>query len=238
MASEYRLKMVSVTDETPDTKTFSFDIKGKGLSFIPGQYYALSAEVPGKGIVTRFYSVASSPTNAERLEFQIKLFPDGALTPFMFNQLKAGSEMLAKGPFGKFTYAPEMGKKLAFIGAGSGLAPLHCIAQYNLHKKLDTRLTLIYSNKTEADIIARQTLDGWAREHKNFRLFYTITRENPPGWKGFTRRIDAEMIKSLIPDYLEHLFYICGAPEFVKHMKETLLGLGVEKEKVKVEVYD
>ncbi|MBI5355339.1 MAG: oxidoreductase [Candidatus Aenigmarchaeota archaeon] len=233
---EQKLKLKAVADETHDVKLFVFDTKGKHVDFIAGQYFALSTEVPGKGLVTRFYSTASPPTDKDNLEFQIKLYPEGALTPRMFH-MKVGDEMVVKGPMGKFTYTEAMGKNVAFLGAGSGLAPLRCIAKYCLDKNLDNNLTLLFSNKMENDIISRKELDELSRKHKNLKVYYTLTRENPAGWKGFTKRIDADMIKSLVPHYMETLYYICGAPEFSKNMKEMLLSLGIDKEKIKVEVF-
>lgn len=234
--AEQKLKLKAVVDETHDVRRFVFDIRGKGTDFIAGQYFALSTEVPGKGMVTRFYSTASPPTDKENLEFQIKLYPEGALTPKMF-QMKVGDEMVVKGPMGKFTYTESMGNNVAFLGAGSGLAPLRCIAKYCMDKKLGNNLTLLFSNKMERDIISKKELDELSAHNKNFRVYYTLTRENPPGWKGFTKRIDGEMVKSLVPHYMETIYYICGAPEFSKNMKEMLLSIGIDKEKIKVEVY-
>lgn len=234
--AEQKLRLKAIVDETHDVKLFVFDIAGKNIDFIAGQYFALSIEVPGKGIVTRFYSTASPPTDRNNLEFQIKLYPEGALTPKMF-AMKAGDEMVVKGPMGRFTYTEAMGKNVAFLGAGSGLAPLRCIAKYCIDKRLDNNLTLLFSNKMESDIISRKELDELVNHNKNFKVYYTLTRENPHGWKGFTKRIDGEMIKSFVPHYMETIYYICGAPEFSKNMKEMLLSLGIDKEKIKVEVF-
>jgi len=145
--------------------------------------------------------------------------------------------MAFKGPMGKFTYTEDMGKKVTFLGAGSGLAPLRCILKYCFDKNLDNDLTLMFSNKTTRDIISEKELDDLSEKHDNFKLVYTLTREDPEGWKGLKRRIDVDMVKECVPNYKENIFYICGAPAFVKSMKMMLLDMEVEKGKIKVEVF-
>ncbi|MBS3137017.1 oxidoreductase [Candidatus Woesearchaeota archaeon] len=237
------LTVTEVITETHDTKTLRFGFsKDKRIDFIPGQFImlAIPTEKDGKKtIVNRSYSVASSPTK-DYLDLTIKEVPDG-FTSKQLQNTEVGEEFEFSGPYGNFVFNEKKMQKIVLIGSGSGISALHSIIQYIQDKELDTRATLIYSNKTPDDIIYKKELLEMNDDMPNFNLFLTITRpeemENFRQWTGHTGRIDTAFLQQCVKDIKIPYFFLCGSSDFVKSMQTLLLELKVNKEKIKKEVY-
>ncbi len=234
---EMVLPVVRIVDDTPTVRDFRFALDGNEFDFIPGQFVTITTEVPEHGKVTRAYSIASSPTERDYFDLCIKKFEDGILSRFMFEHVEPGYRFTVKGPFGKFVWNEDMGNRLALIGAGTGIAPLQCMIRYIRAKGLPTDAGLLFSNRTYDEIIYREELERLAAEMPNFRVRYTITRGAPPGWTGYTRRIDRPMIAETFPDVAERLCYVCGAPEMVNDTVAHLKSLGVPPDRIRTEKY-
>jgi ferredoxin-NADP reductase len=59
------------------------------------------------------------------------------------------------------------------------------------------------------------------------RVHLTLTRTRPPGWDGFARRVDAEMLADVGPpaERAPRVF-VCGPTPFVERVADLLVGLG------------
>jgi len=102
--------------------------------------------------------------------------------------------------------------------------------------RLDTRITLLYGNRTEKDIVFRRELEEMQEQNENLKVIFTLN-EASDNWTGYTGRITTEMIAEEMPDYRERECYICGPPAMLKAMKEMLEDLNVPKENVKTEYF-
>ena len=108
-----------------------------------------------------------------------------------------------------------------------------CMIRYNVDKKLDTKITLLLSNKTPEDIIFRKDLEK--SKNKGINIINTVTRYDKEDWDGEKGRINQDMIKKHAD--LDSIFYICGLPQMVDGIKKELEALGVDKTKIKIEKY-
>ena len=232
---EHDAKLAEIITETPETKTFRLDMSGKDFHFVPGQFVMFTCET-GKGPVTRPLSIASSPTEKDIMDLTIKKFPDGAMSSWMCDHANVGDVFGVKGPYGVFTL-DESAKSVVFIAAGSGIAPFRSMWRYISDKGLDIDVTLIFSSKTHDYIIFREEIKN-LDSNGNVKAVHTLTRTTDPGWKGYARRIDAEMIKEVVQSFGGNLFYACGPPQMCESSREALLELGVPPERVKMEKYD
>jgi len=94
---------------------------------------------------------------------------------------------------------------------------------------------MLYSNKTENEIVFKDELDEIQKMNPNIVIKNVLTRE--PEWKGLKGHIDADMIKAQIPDYKERVFYICGPPSLNQAMKKALEGLNLREDRIKLEEF-
>ncbi len=234
---EFTAEVIRVIPETPSTKTLVFDISHVDFDFYPGQYVMLNVPYEGQ-VLKRAYSIASPPTQKDTLELTIKKVPEGKASAYLTERVKEGDNFLIKGPYGKFVWLPQMGTSLVLIGAGSGIVPLMCILRYIASAKLEhVRATLLYSNTHYEEIIYRQELESLSK-HSNIKVVHTLTRSYPPDWKGYTGRINPDMLLREVEDIPANLYYLCGPPAFVEDIAKMLQELGVDKEQIKKEKYD
>ncbi|MCS7170873.1 MAG: ferredoxin reductase [Aquificaceae bacterium] len=234
---EFDAKVIDVISETPTTKTLVFDTKGLEFDFYPGQYVMLNVPYEGE-VLKRAYSIASPPTKKDTLELTIKRTPNGRASVVLTERVKIGDVFSIKGPYGKFVWLPQMGVKVVLIGAGSGIVPLMCILRYIVAKGLEhIKATLLYSNPHYEEIIYREELERLER-YSNIKVVHTLTRSYPPHWKGYTGRINTNMLLKELDDIPANLYYLCGPPQFVEDMASMLLELGVDRGQIRKEKYD
>ncbi len=236
---EFTAPVVEVREETPTTKTLVFDISGIDFDFYPGQYVMLQVPYPPTGEeLRRAYSIASSPLQKDRLELTVKRKEGGKASVILTTQVREGDRFFIKGPYGKFFWTEGMSDRLVLIGAGSGVVPLMSILRYIRDKGLEkVKATLLVSYKSHEEIIYRKELEELSRL-PNIKVRITLTREQPPEWKGLRGRIDREKILREVEDLNSSLYYLCGPPKFVDDMKGILLNLGVDRNQIKTERYD
>lgn len=227
-----KMKIVKITQETPDTVTLT--LKGdEKLDFKPGQFIMIEI-ISEEKIPKRAYSLSSSPTRNDSLEITVKEMPDGWISKIL-NEIKEGDELIVTGPYGHFVFDPETMKEIVLFGAGSGIAPFRGFSHFLIDKKLETKVTFVYSSKTEEDIIFHKQLLEFKREIPNLELILCLSREKKEGF--VEGRIEENLVKKIIAKHKDANYFICGPPKMVSGTKELLEKNGVIKEKIKVEVY-
>lgn len=219
-----------VTDvriDTPDVKTFRVVSRegDKCFTHVPGQCAMLS--VPGIG--EAMFSITSSPTNTEYMEFSIKKC--GCLTEWL-HLLEPGQEITIRGPYGNgFPVETDFrGKDLLFVAGGIGLAPLRSVINYVRHYRANYgSVDIVYGSRSMDDLVDyREIIDEWCRE-EGINVHLTIDREQE-GWDGHV---------GFVPNYVKELGFdvnktviICGPPIMIKFTLAGLMDSGFVKTQV------
>ena len=213
--------ITDVRTDTPDVKTFRVltpDGK-KPFEHMPGQCAMLS--IPGVG--EALFSITSSPTNREYMEFSIKKC--GCLTSWI-HMLEPGQQITIRGPYGNgFPVETELrGKDLLFIAGGIGLAPLRSVINYCLDNRENYgKLQIIYGSRSKDDLVDYQEIiDEWMKA-ENVEVNLTIDREQE-GWDGHVGFVP-NYVKELSPD-LGMTVLMCGPPIMIKFSLAGLKELG------------
>lgn len=223
-------KLGVVTDirvDTPDVRTFRVNALDGGVCFshMPGQCAMLS--IPGVG--EAMFSITSSPTNTEYMEFSIKKC--GCLTDRL-HQIDVGQQITIRGPYGNaFPVETDFkGKDLLFIAGGIGLAPLRSVINYVRHYRENYgHIDIVYGSRSKEDLVGYdEIVNEWAKE-KDTNVYLTIDRKQE-GWNGHV---------GFVPDYVKELNFdtnktaiICGPPIMIKFTLAGLQELGFDKTQV------
>jgi ferredoxin-NADP reductase len=167
----------------------------------------------------------------------IERLEDGEVSPYLVDDVRPGDPIEFLGPIGGFfVWTESMGGPLLLIGGGSGVVPLMAMTRHRVLRSSRTPARLLLSSRAEDDIIYRGELDQIEMADDAFDVFYTLTRHHPDGWKGFSRRIDREMLREVSWGSDEKpLVYICGPTPFVEAAATLLLELGHEPERIRTE---
>ncbi len=213
--------------DTPDIKTFRVvtpDGK-KAFDHRPGQCAMLS--IPGVG--EAMFSITSSPTNTEYMEFSIKKC--GCVTEWL-HQAEVGQMITIRGPYGNpFPVDTEFaGQNLLFIAGGVALAPLRSVINYVRHyKDRYGKIDIVYGARSKEDLLQyKEIMEEWVND-EGVTVHLTIDREQE-GWDGHV---------GFVPNYVKELGFdtnktviLCGPPIMIKFTLAGLTELGFEKQQV------
>jgi ferredoxin-NADP reductase len=202
------------------------------LNYKPGQFFFITLKADKKEL-RKHFSFSSSPTEKSHIEFTKKL-SDSDFSAVL-RGLKKGDWARIDAPYGKFTFEGEY-PKIGLLGGGIGITPFMGICKYCTDMGLDTKITLLYGNRTEKDIVFRREFEMLRQENKNLKVVFTLD-EACSGWNGATGFINADMIKKEIPAYKDTMFYTCGPPGMVQVMEKLVEQLGLPKTQLKREYF-
>lgn len=217
----HKLTLKSISPVTHDTWHLIFD-RPADFTFEPGQATHAALDKDGWRDEDRPFTMTSHP-DAEVVEFVIKSYPDHNGVTEQIPDMTPGDSIIAEDPAGAITdHGPGV-----FLAAGAGITPF--IAILNKHDREGvTGDRLIFANKTDRDIILKDTWDAMEGVHP------THVISDQPDTDHVHGKIDREMLQDLLDD-LDQTFYICGPGGFVDAMRETLLDLSVPKSKLVIE---
>ena len=219
--------ITDIRTDTPDVKTFRVvDPEGKKpFTHIPGQCAMLS--IPGVG--EALFSITSSPTNEEFMEFSIKKC--GCVTQFL-HACEPGQQITIRGPYGNgFPVDTDFaGKDLVFVAGGIGLAPLRSVINYVRHyRSRYGTVDIVYGARSKDDLVDfEEIMNEWCTEDGiNVHLTIDAPQE---GWDGHV---------GFVPNYVKELGFdtgktvvMCGPPIMIKFTLAGLQELGFKKDQV------
>jgi ferredoxin-NADP reductase len=236
---EGTLRLAKVFMETPEVRTFRLVApSGTALPFqhLPGQFLTLRLNLGGRDI-RRSYTIASSPTRTAYCELTIKREEHGYVSRYLHDDVCEGATFNVSAPAGRFSFTGAEAKGIVMIAGGVGITPLMAKIRYLTDIAWPGKIHLVYSVKTERDIIFRSELDELQRRFLNFKVDVTVTREASVEWTGKRGRLSAAMLISLVPDIAQSRVHLCGPTEMVEPLKSALRELGVAEEEMKSEAF-
>jgi ferredoxin-NADP reductase len=225
--------VVDVATETPRVKTIAFDVPG-WAGHRPGQHVDVRLTAEDGYQTQRSYSIGSAP-GGSRIELTVERLDDGEVSSYLTGELRAGDQIELRGPVGGyFVWEPAQGGPLLLAAGGSGVVPLMAMIRARADAGSDADTRLLFSSRGWDDVIYRDELESL--QGGGLTVAHTLTRSQPPGWTGFARRVDAEMLAELGPSPAERpLVYVCGPTAFVETVAAALVQLGHEPHRVRTE---
>ncbi len=220
---------------TPHAKSLFLEVPGwEGHK--AGQHVDLRLTAEDGYQAQRSYSIASAPED-ERLELAVERLEDGEVSPYLTDELRPGDRLELRGPIGGwFTWEESDGGPLFLVAGGSGIAPLGAMIRHRAATESDVPCRLLFSSRSREEAIYADELDELAATDGSLEVVYTFTRSQPPGWTGYARRIDGEMLREVAPSpEAKPLAFVCGPTPLVESAATALVDLGHDAGTIKTE---
>ena len=232
------LRVREVIHETPDAVTLVLtDPSGGSLRCEPGQFFTVLVTIAGK-VERRAYSASSYVADGSVLTLTCKRMNGGRVSTYLHEYAHPGMMLQVLGPSGNFTVTPQSGNRrhLVLIGGGSGITPLHCIAQAVLAIEKESSITLLYGNRSRSDIIFAESLARLATEHhQRFTLHHVLVEPeiNFPSGIGILDQSTIEReLSHLAQDAGTTHYYLCGPLGLMEAARAVLLRRGVTPQRI------
>ena len=233
--------VAEVIQETSTTRTLVLDVPG-WPGHRAGQHVDIRLTADDGYQAERSYSIASPPEGSH-LALTIEYLEDGEVSSYLCGELRVGDRFELRGPIGGyFVWDVNAGAPLLLVAGGSGIVPLMAMLRHraaalpDLAARRALPARLLYSSRKWDHIINRDELAMLVSNDPALEVTYTITREPPPGWTGFRRRIDRMMLAEFAwpPAERPHIF-VCGPTPLVERVATAFVELGHDPALVKTE---
>jgi propane monooxygenase reductase subunit len=204
-------------------------IEPEEIKFFPGQYMDIA--IPGTDAVRSFSMANTSSREEGRLEFVIKVYPDGQFSHFLDKKLEVGDRLDLTGPFGVFTLR-EGDDDLVFVGGGAGMAPILSLLRSMAERGITRKATYFYGARSRRDLCFEDELRELERKLPGFRYLPALSEpSDDDGWDGETGLI-TDVVKRHAADLTGAHAYVCGPPPMVEAAVPLLGTLGVEEKRI------
>lgn len=209
------MRVTRVVQETTDAVSIYLqELDGEPLRFLPGQFLSLDVEVDGR-VLRRAYSLANAALPGHDAHITVKRVVGGRVSTHLVEHCRVGEVLPVLGPSGAFGahVTADPPRHAVFLAGGSGITPVASLIETLLAKE-DVRITLLYGNRSEADVIFSDRLAALADAHgERLRVDHVLQAPQNPG--GPTGLLDANMVRARF-EALAHedddatQYFLCG----------------------------
>ena len=220
---EHIVKILSIDQVTHDVKRFRVE-KPAGYSFIPGQATEVSVNKPELRNEKKPFTFTCL-TRDPYLEFTIKIYTSRNGVTNELGKLSPGAELIIRDVWGAISYKG----KGVFIAGGAGITPFISILRDLRSRDEISGNTLIFANKTKADIILENELSDMLG---NSFINILSDEKNDNYFHGM---ISLDLLRLHIGD-LDRKFYVCGPPPMMDAVLKHLADLGIGEKSITLEL--
>ncbi len=236
---QLRLTISNIIERTNDIVTYELS-SSEPVAFVPGQFISLEYVLNGH-IVRRSYSLHNSPFVNEPLSISVKRIDNGLVSRLLQDHAKIGDTLTAYEPTGLFTYEyqQKIQRDIMLIGAGTGITPLFSILKSALQKEPQSRITLIYSNRSVDSTLFYDELKTLEQQYpQQLQCVFLFSNNKDLSFA----RLNRELLEKLITQYLRFakanaIIYTCGPADYMLMCRIVLLGFGFEAGQLKKETF-
>eukprot|EP01084_Bolivina_argentea_P275491 469832_1 len=221
-----------------------------------GDHYLLKYLSHDTPIIRAYSPLFDDDEDDDKMSFEllVKVYPKGRMTQHL-KRMKIGDTILCKKNYGKMCYF-EIGKirfgdprmtmfapynlnvnRLNLIAGGSGIVPMYqIIKNIDLNKEFDhTKISLIYANKTEKDILLRDKLEAIQKGNENVSIHFVI--EETDSNQFDIGRVNVDICKRYlappnVDDNAHVVTLLCGPYPMQKAVKQCLTQIGYDAKSV------
>jgi ferredoxin-NADP reductase len=228
-------RVADITPETPRVASLHIDVPD-WPGHLAGQHVDVRLTAEDGYQAQRSYSIASPP-ESDRVAITVERLDDGEVSPYLVGELRKDDSIELRGPVGGyFVWRAGDPRPVLLVAGGSGVVPLMAMIRHRALAGSKAPMRLLYSSRTFDDVIYREELDGLASGDTALTVLHTLTRSQPPGWRGYSRRLDRQMIEDIAwPSAQQPAVFVCGPTPFVEAAATLLVERGYEPGSIKTE---
>jgi len=205
-------------------------VEPREIKFFPGQYVDIA--IPGTTATRSFSMANTSSRDGGRLEFVIKVYPDGLFSHFLDTRLAIGDRLDITGPFGVFTLREGHDADLIFLGGGAGMAPILSLLRSMSERGIRRKATYYYGARRRRDLCFEQELRGLGESLPGFRYVPALSEPvAEDAWDGEVGLI-TDVVKRHEASLKGADAYVCGPPPMVEAAMPLLAVLGVAEKRM------
>jgi ferredoxin-NADP reductase len=226
--------VVELVQETPRVASVVLDAPD-WHGHLAGQHLDVRLTADDGYQAQRSYSIASAPEEPH-LAITVERLDDGEVSPYLVGELRKGDKVEFRGPIGGYFVWNGGDRPLLLVAGGSGIVPLMAMIRHRAATHSTTPTRLLYSSRSFDDVIYRAELDRLASAGDGLTVTHTLTRMQPPGWKGYARRIDRAMLGEVAwPKGQMPIIYVCGPTPMVEGAASLLVDMTYDPASIKTE---
>jgi NAD(P)H-flavin reductase len=185
----------------------------------------------------RSYSLASVPHLDEYAELHIRLFENGAMSRWIFEDVAPGDPLSVRGPFGDCMYMPGFEEaSMLLLATGTGFAPIIAIARDALSQGHTGRIVIVHGVRHANDAYSRDSLQALAAEYPNVETMLCVSRGDAPA--GFFPGRAVDVAFERFPNLGRWRVYLCGAPAAVAAAKKEAYLAGARMDDICADAFE
>ena len=163
------------------------------------------------------------------------------MSEWLFERLKPGDAVQARGPLGHFTLRSEPATPLVFVAGGTGFAPVKAMIEQQLSLDPKREMLLFWGVGVREDIYETDAIAGWAQRDASLRI--TVAVDHGPLPDGLPAGIEAvsggvaQAIAAFRAKLAGYDAYVAGPPSMMPSVAVALAGKGVDRDRIRVDSF-
>lgn len=219
----------SVHSMTPRVNQYRLQVEDGSLDFRPGQHTTIRAEGDDQTVL-RPYSPVNRP-GTDQLVLAIKTYEDGVCSNWMAE--RSVGDRIPITDFNGNLHLQDPDSDVVFCSTGTGITPMLAILKQYLAEG-SGRAVFVHGERTQSDLMFRETLDQLCADHPNLRVEYVLSQESWTGPSGYVQdHVEAFLDPMDAPDA-----YLCGVPKMVVETQDALETHGIDAERIFTEGWE
>ncbi len=215
--------LTSIHQMTPHVKQYLLRADDTSFEYKPGQHTCITFERDGE-VIRRPYTPVNLP-GTPIVALGIKTYANGTCSRWMDSREHGDTVHLT--PFGGNLHLRSLDRNVVFLSTGTGITPMIAMLRHYLRDGTG-QATFLYGERTQQDIMYRETIDLLDAEHDALSVGYALSDED---WDGPTGHIQ-DHLDAYVDTFEDTDFYICGVPQMVVDTEDVLYEHGVDDQHI------
>jgi NAD(P)H-flavin reductase len=208
--------------------------------FVSGQFLHLAIDPydpSGFWPDSRAFSIASSPSDRETLEVVYSVV--GKFTKRMEQELKLGSKVWVKLPYGDFVVDPAAAKRLVLIAGGTGVTAFISFVRA-MAGGANHDVTLFYGARRSSLLLYSDEIAEIAAKNSALKAKLFAEKSDSAAHEALKieeGRLSIDKIWETVAEPKAATYYLSGPPAMIQSMSDALKAKGAPAEQVKIDAW-